>query len=928
MPVDCWILSLADLQSISEAFVPIGGATVLDIFDVSTVVVLSWSLGTSPHTTSRARGMGIAPKAIVTLPAFNSEMELELDISGAIDPFTWRYSNISSRYVPVVVLTGDAKVVLRLPVLEIYNLASSNQHQLRLGAHDTLSQLVLSDETWKPYHPVCDSMQLLYIPKASWVWFIILTGKTDQSLWMSTNSFLNLGPANVGVVELKAVHKNDVFDPSNELETAGKCDTGTMIVSIGDILVTSNTWGVSWKAIDGMNIYDKELMHSNWTLVFPYCARIVPDLSTDAVTKTHKLFLIPSELGATTGYTNTSMVVRLPSVFVLEVGEELVLTELVDKEQRSLAATATIVSLVALKAKGRNSYTILVYSEGRYSLVELVDQVWTTIFEFNLESSLPIYFDASQDEMVLKPFNFQGLSTPPSISLHLYCFGNALMMSDNGGRSFNQVQPKRFDKKLFIQTPPLFSRDPITTLVHSSHGWIAVLTNSSNIFIGRNGAKVIFPFLVEEENARGQGFEAPISIFFDESDKLFLVGTQVNDDGLKTLQSAKILDYSGFQSSFKTLVNEATCQVEKLLFQCTHASNYTRIDAADNKVFNTLPSMLFLRKGDAYSFQIKLYAKGSLNHLHLFFEISNSLIRLEVQRNEILMGHFVEYNITLYDQGKWLPGAGIPGEQMEISKLRIKNGVRGCESPLDEAAIMTRDRVIAPVEVNVYSGCPPGYEIQFDASLTTDGINHGCTRGNEDLCFFYQFSPFQPQFKLINKVTGVESLYAGARSLAIIGGGRTYEEIQMYSQEEVELFTPLVISPIDGALHTYQWGCVNRMSPCYMTFPWTSATYVPQYFFVMEMTNEQNDYCYLKDRFIVRVHNLPITIETILLMNIISIALLVAPVGYMYFKKQQSLKLNRMLGLESVDISKLNFENDSDDDCSDTASVYSAFTVD
>ncbi len=381
------------------------------------------------------------------------------------------------------------------------------------------------------------------------------------------------------------------------------------------------------------------------------------------------------------------------------------------------------------------------------------------------------------------------------------------------------------------------------------------------------------------------------------------------------------------------------------------------VDVQNQGYFNELPTRIFLDYKGSYSFLLRLYGTEAVKKqpalidlVKIGFDLSNqSAISFTAHRHVDYLLGIVEYNVTLSDRGLWEGTAtsnqeleeesgnvqiidsleeqvhalninyGLSGDGMAVHKFRMQGLTKGCFSALDPAGLVSVDSVQPPQVLSIYSGCPPLKKIVFDRQLSMGGMNHGCSEESEDICLFYNHK-FEPKFKLIDDVTGSESVVGGDfGEIVVVGGGPTFRTIEEYPLESRYHVTSQVLTlSLGGSLLRWVCGLVPD-SPCYRveaTFP-----QAPQYYFRLEFrSNSNSSYCDFATTFTVRVHNLPITIETILITNGVTMLCILIPLLLVYRRRQRKLKTT--IRVQDVDMSEYSkeHENLSDYESDDSSS--------
>lgn len=630
-------------------------------------------------------------------------------------------------------------------------------------------------------------------------------------------------------------------------------------------------------------------------------------------------------------------------------------------------------------------------SDGNISqrLVSYVNTSWLATYTFPSRFEPIPFLSTSRGEHLFplaenaKPLadtvelQLRGIEVLPRVSRQLYAYGNTLLMSQNSGHTFwkiAQASSSMFDGMMDLGENDTdtfsFENDPIKKLTASSDGWYAVLTDNARIWLGKSGSDTIY--LVNTNLTATLKITPPFDIFFDEAYDLRVVGLEViGVEGMKRQVSAstrvsldRVKDISDYYDT-----SSSTCFLEDLLFVSSHDVEYTRsllhrngvtdnvsLAQQENGFYNKVPNRIFLDHSDNYTFQVLLQAAVNsdvyitsqaqvLSDLRLGFELSNQeLIELSFTRTENALSGIVNYTVMLRDRGSWqivdnllkLPAdtstSGLlhayPGANLLVTSFWVQGLSEGCRSEADPRALVTTTSISEPARIDIYSGCPPHWNLVFDRTASLDGENQGCTEHEEDICVFYD-NTFTPRFRLIDSVAGTEQIVDGSYGeITAVGGGLTYDTIEDYDQADWDMKTSTSFS-ISSSSSTYglRWLCMAATSPCAGVMP--SFPYPPEYYFKLRLVATSNDsYCDFSSTFIVRIHNLPITLQAIIITNALTIGACMIPLLYWYTRKQKRGQHRRLREVQDVSMaqytkSTLNLSDDGSSS-SDESSIGSS----
>jgi hypothetical protein len=579
------------------------------------------------------------------------------------------------------------------------------------------------------------------------------------------------------------------------------------------------------------------------------------------------------------------------------------------------------------------------------------------------------------------PWALTGLRAASSVSSVLYAWGAALVTSRTAGRAWTLVAQAALEPEFRFSDATAralsFFNDPIVQVECSRDGWVAVLTRGCAVWAGREGSDRVFPVafaLCEPPLA------APLALAFDEADTLRVLGlAEVGpQDGLRGLAAARRLDLAPLRAVLERPAAPATkeqptsgCllravavaapQPTALVRELHSLNDFTpRVLAArqDTSFVNYLPERVFLDMGSTYTFVLRLYPSEVLElavpaptyeQIALSFELSDQrLVDLGVERSVNLLSNSIDYTVRLKDRRAWGQvrrpqdqiiiissnsnssdsnssntsyAYGLPGDGLDITAFAVTGRTSSCSNELDPLSVATTEGTLAPLRLAVYSGCPPLRAIVFDPSISRNDEDQGCLErpGEEHICMFYGNS-FVPRFRLIDIVTGEDTVVGGSfGQIIVMGGGPTFDTIQEWPEDSRAETSATVLSVASDSPDTFDWLCLVSAAPCYAVPP--SFPRPPEYFFVLEFrSNSQSSYCDYQTRFIVRLHNLPLAIEIVVLINIATISSIMAPIVFVFWRRQQ--RLSRRSGIEDVDLA--NYSVDQDDASSDSSDSSSS----
>ncbi|GBG33211.1 Cation channel sperm-associated protein subunit gamma [Hondaea fermentalgiana] len=649
--------------------------------------------------------------------------------------------------------------------------------------------------------------------------------------------------------------------------------------------------------------------------------------------------------------------------------------ELVDAAAMQPNGLGPIVVLVRFESAHETSFRTVSYENSTWVLgLELPQK--TIPIPFRSFSRGERLFPNIERERIAQGENgtqldIRGVDTLPRMSQLLYTWGNALFVSQNAGHTFwkvaqtsSSVMMDLMDVDASELETLLFADDPITRFTAAQDGWIAVLTENARIWLGKAGADIIFPLTLNLTSSLD--LLPPYDLFFDEAGALRVTGLEVTgvEAGKRQARPAETLNTDRVKDlALYFDENDSACLLDDALIVAKHDVEHTRTvyksaglttsmarDVQAHGFRNTLPTRIFLNRGGNYTFRIRLFSAvehneiphqqvATLAGLHVGFELSTQeLISLSFQRQENLIEGTVDYDVMLEDRGRWDLTSSVlkapydaemlaathaqPGSQLLVTSVGIRGLSQGCTSEVDPAALVTRTSASPAIRLDVYSGCPPHQRLEFDREASLDGVNQGCEETDEDICVFYD-NTFTPRFRLIDSSIDASTILdASFGELIAIGGGLTYDTIVDYPEDDRAALTLASFSV--SSTSTVRWLCMAASSPCAAVAP--EFPKPPQYFFKLRLVATSNDsYCDFSTDFVVRIHNLPITLQAIMVTNGITIMVCMIPLLYFYNRRQKRNQHKRLRGLRGVGMmdlanGALDLDKNSDSDRSSDSS--------
>ncbi|XP_066280631.1 cation channel sperm-associated auxiliary subunit gamma-like isoform X2 [Branchiostoma lanceolatum] len=180
------------------------------------------------------------------------------------------------------------------------------------------------------------------------------------------------------------------------------------------------------------------------------------------------------------------------------------------------------------------------------------------------------------------------------------------------------------------------------------------------------------------------------------------------------------------------------------------------------------------------------YQHTPLDHLQLSVWVSEPT-RLEVASNKTVFYHnsSVLYQITVADRGVYKQQHP-PGEDLQAVSLQMQPW----NAPLN---CFHQEKAQGVLSTRVMLGCPLSVKVLFDSatSLPYSITKYSCRQTNPDIPCFYLTKAFRPFFKVNDLVTSTSVEYKGNYTLLLIGGGwDSLDNVEMWSQEQVEMYNP------------------------------------------------------------------------------------------------------------------------------------------
>ncbi|XP_078592712.1 cation channel sperm-associated auxiliary subunit gamma-like isoform X1 [Branchiostoma floridae x Branchiostoma japonicum] len=180
------------------------------------------------------------------------------------------------------------------------------------------------------------------------------------------------------------------------------------------------------------------------------------------------------------------------------------------------------------------------------------------------------------------------------------------------------------------------------------------------------------------------------------------------------------------------------------------------------------------------------YEHTSMDHLQLSVWVSEPTL-LDVTANKTVFYHnsSVLYQITVADTGVYKQQHP-PGEKLQAVSLQMQPW----NAPLN---CFHQEKTQGVLSTRVMLGCPLSVKVLFDSatSLPYSITKYSCRQTDPDIPCFYLNKAFRPFFKVNDLVTRTSIEYKGNYTLLLIGGGwNSLSNVEMWSQEQVELYNP------------------------------------------------------------------------------------------------------------------------------------------
>jgi len=595
-------------------------------------------------------------------------------------------------------------------------------------------------------------------------------------------------------------------------------------------------------------------------------------------------------------------------------GESTEPEELLDKKKKTLYLALNVpyekIELISgtLSKEYCNRYVFLLYNiiEDAYEIYDydITKMEWNFVYRLGTvysKKQLP-YILTNNDLSGDFKLKLKGMTFQHTTSNELYLYGNALLISSNGGYSFNCVdifnerEDGTIDKFITNDGSYVFSTTKNDIWFgNSNYGRSVKIHNRKDSRYINYPFYSISPIYIEDSKLK------MIEVFYDSA---------INID-------VKDIDIYNSLNKY-SLKNELICPYKHVTVNCTKEPEIIRV-ILENKDSN-LPHHIYLEKYEFYNFSVTVYPEDNydIENADLMFSLNNfDNIKLNVDKNIDRINRKIDYDISIHDQGN-LDNQYEPGKNLELSNIKTTF------SDLNYKCIINSNTFSHSADIDqnlpnliIYSGCPPYQNISlvFDESYFK-----GCPHKNNIPCVFYE-DTFGPVFQITDLVTNQTTNFTGFYTIEAIAGGTKLENIKDYSYGTIRKVNPrsnaknlkLIWSPSEAydnpsmmSLERNQISFVcSKGSPCKQVYPtkfFGSTVYYVKFRMSSDKVNQDNSYCKFSIDFIIQLYGVPLDFTTSTYILIIGLAIFILftiILGlFMVHKQLNSLKVVDSYSLE------------------------------
>eukprot|EP00833_Pecoramyces_ruminatium_P008245 jgi/Orpsp1_1/1182277/evm.model.c7180000080612.1 len=247
-----------------------------------------------------------------------------------------------------------------------------------------------------------------------------------------------------------------------------------------------------------------------------------------------------------------------------------------------------------------------------------------------------------------------GMTFQHSTSNELYLYGNALIVSSNGGYTFNCID-------IFNERT-----DGMINKFRTNDGSYAFSTTKNDIWFGNSN----YGRSVKILNGRDSPYKNfpfySINPIYIENSKLKVIEMYYD-----TTLNFNIRDVDIYNSLNKyASKNELICPYKYISIKCNKDPEIVRVNL-DNKD-SYLPHHIYLEKHEFYNFSVTVYPEDNfdIENSDLMFSLNNfDNTKLSINKNIDRINRKIDYDVSIHDQGN-IDNQYEPGKNLELSNLK------------------------------------------------------------------------------------------------------------------------------------------------------------------------------------------------------------------------------------------------------------------
>ncbi|OUM69238.1 hypothetical protein PIROE2DRAFT_2947 [Piromyces sp. E2] len=573
-------------------------------------------------------------------------------------------------------------------------------------------------------------------------------------------------------------------------------------------------------------------------------------------------------------YCNVSFIFDKSQRIYVLYGESIEPEELLDKKKKTLYLFLNIpyekIELISgtMSKEFCNRYVFLIYNHivNAYEIYDydIMNMEWNFVFRLNTvntKKELP-YILVNDDLSGDFKLKLTGMTFQHTTSNELYLYGNALIISSNGGYSFNCVDI--FNERV----------DGIIDKFKTNDGSYSFSTTTNDIWFGNLNYGRSVKIINGKDSKYKKYKHYSVSPIYIENSKLKII--EMYYDSIINFNIKDVDVYNGLNKY--ALKNELICPYKHVSVNCTKEPEIVRV-ILENKD-SQLPHHIYLEKHQFYNFTVTIYPEDNYNieNTNLMLSLNNfDNIELNVDKNIDRINRKINYDVSIYDKGN-LDNQYEPGRNLELSNLKTTF------SDLNYKCIINNDPYVYSSDIEqtlpnliIYSGCSPFQNI---SAVFEEHYYNGCPHKNDIPCVFYE-DTIDPIFQITDLVTNYTSNFTGFYTIEAVAGGTKLENIKDYSYTTRRSVNPrangknlkLIWSPSDAydnpsmmSLERNQISFIcAKGSPCRKIFPtkfFGSTIYYVKFRMSSDQVNHDNSYCKFNIDFTVQIYGVPLDFTT------------------------------------------------------------------